>query len=357
MVKKICFFTIGFAFNRLVRMQYYEKIFPKDVKIYIFTTNKYEGKEEANYQDKWDLNRTEIKVADYNPLKLFFSLRKFCREEEIDRMINIGTRFNCLLLFFATLFLKTDYIMNILGSLSYSEKTSYKEILEFIFLYPLIKFSRRTLINDLVDHKRYSRLIGKKVVYLPAVIDTNIFKLKNKQLARKKLKLPKDKKIILYVGRVYHLKCSDILVKLIKENPDIYFVVIGPDVDKEISKLKVKNLKYFKKKSSKELADFYNAADLSFLLHRPVGGGLGFTAEESLASGTPVITAIKGEIETSPALFQLPPTFEASTETINTFFKLSSKKRKELSKLAQDYGYRNYSGKVWKKRYIDYYLN
>jgi len=89
-MKKICFFSVGFAFNRLVRMRFYEKIFPKNVEMFLFTTNKYEGREKEKYQYKWDLKRTKIITAEYHPLKLPFALRKFCIENEIDRVINIG---------------------------------------------------------------------------------------------------------------------------------------------------------------------------------------------------------------------------------------------------------------------------
>lgn len=358
MVKKICFFTMGFAFNRLVRMKFYERIFPKDVELYIFTTNKFKGKEKKSYQYNWDLERTKIEVADYNLFKLASSLRKFCKENEIDRVINIGTRFNCVLLSFATLFLKTDYIVNVLGSLSDTpDKITTTEISNFLFLFPLILLSKRTLINDKLDSKRYKRIIGKKITYLPAVVNTDLKKPGNKLLARKKLKLPAKKKIVLYVGRIDYFKCSDILLKLIKENPEIFFVVIGRDVDGEISKLKVKNLVYIEKKSPEELGNYYVAADISFLLHRPTGGGLGLTNEESLACGTPTITAIKREIQTSPALFQIKPTFKMSNEAIHNFFKLSSKKRNELSKLARLYAKRNYSEDAWKSKYIEYHLS
>ena len=78
MIKKIAFFSTGFAFNRQVRMKFYEKIFPKDIDIYLFTTDKYLGKEIENYQFKGDLKKTKRITIPYGNLKTATSLRKKC---------------------------------------------------------------------------------------------------------------------------------------------------------------------------------------------------------------------------------------------------------------------------------------
>ena len=38
---------MGFAFNRLNRLKYYEKIFSEETELYLFTTDKYKGKEKG----------------------------------------------------------------------------------------------------------------------------------------------------------------------------------------------------------------------------------------------------------------------------------------------------------------------
>jgi len=85
-------------------MRYYEKIFPKDAKLFLFTTDKYEGAEKKNYQFQWDLKHTKIHVEKYDLKQLPFKLRKFCEENKIDRLFNIGYYMSCFILLYATLF-------------------------------------------------------------------------------------------------------------------------------------------------------------------------------------------------------------------------------------------------------------
>jgi len=357
MIKKICFFSRSFAFNRLVRMRYYEKIIPKNIKIFLFTTNKHE---KENSFLKGGLKRTKIICIDYNAFKLSFTLRKFCVDNNIDRVVNIGNFRGSIPLLIATIFSKRDYILNIFGQIptffSSLKKLSFIDFILSLILIMLIFFSKKLVFNDIPYYKKYSKIFPDKVIYIAGAVNTELFSPKNKVNARKKLKLPLNKKIMIYVGRVYQLKCSDILVKLIKSNPDICFIVIGEVFDKSFLNLNSENLIYFGKKSSEELVDFYNAADLKFFLHRIKGGGFGLVAEESLACGTPVILPkIKG-IKKSKAVFQVPENFEFVNRVVSKFFKIPKHKRKEISKIARQYVLDNYSDEVWKDKNIKSYL-
>src|SRR3989344_5524731 len=152
MKKNICFFSIGFAFNRLVRLKYYENIFPNDVNIFLFTTNKYSGNEKTNYQYQWSgLKRTKIIVEEYNPLKIFFNFRKFCKDNNIDRVINLGFHNSWPLLFFGCFGAnnKRDFCVNILTDvfkqhyLVENKSESIKEIISLLYLWPGIFLSSK----------------------------------------------------------------------------------------------------------------------------------------------------------------------------------------------------------------------
>jgi len=357
MGKRICFFSIGFAHNRLVRMKYYEKIFPPDVEMFLFTTDKHIGKE--NYHQEWDLKRTKIITIKYNLLKLPFILRRFCKERKIDRITNIGSRYPALLFIFAALFSSTEYLLNIYGSIPRLREiirgVAIRDFAHLMFFSFLMFFSERVIFVDPGVYKRFKEK-SRKVVHLPAMVDTDLFFPKNKISQRKKLNLPKNGKIVIFVGRVSHGKGADLLTKLIELNEDIFFIVIGTPMYKQFKRLKKKNFVHFNKKNSKELVEYYSAADLGLFWQRTRDGGLGLTAEESLACGVPaIVRSGEGIIEPSPALLETRGTVKKTQQMVRKFFEKSTRERKELSRIARKYAEKYYSGKFWKDRYIKTY--
>ncbi len=388
MGKKICFFSAGFAFNRLNRMRFYEKALPKDTEIFLFTTDRWHDKGKEAYQFEWaGLKRTKIIVAKYDRT-LPFALRKFCRDNKIDRIINIGNRASVALFWFACLFSRTEYLFNMMGWVPIGKEMIKnrikKEIWDYFFFYFFAFFAKKITSNDLGVYKRFTgknkplffKLFGKKVkvVYLPAPLNTDMFYQKDKKQARKKVGLPLNKKVIIFVGRINPNKCGDILIELIKRNPDILFVVIGRSVLKEFEDLlamKPKNLIYHAKKNPEELIDYYNAADASFLLMRLRGGGLGQTVQESLACGLPCICRELEGIKSTPALMQIPYQkaiyaklvydlhygVKESEKAIKEFFNKPQKERDKISKIARDYAEQNYSHKIWATPHTKEYLS
>ncbi len=384
MVKKICFFSAGFAFNRLNRMRFYEKALPKDAKIFLFTTDRWDNKGKETYQFKWTgLKRTKIITAKYN-YTLPLQLRKFCRKNKIDRIVNIGNRASLALFFLATLFIKTEYIFNLMGwvpkeSEMLRNKNS-REIKDFFFFYFFSLFAKKITPNDYGVTKWFRgknkpiffKLFPKPVSYLPPPVDTDTFYPKNKIKARKKLKIPKNKKVIIFVGRVKKRKGADVLLELIKRNKDILFIVIGKSEDSEFEKLRKiqKNILYFEKINPEDLLDYYGVADFGFLFQRIRGSGLGQTAHEALACGIPTIAPCVETKEKSKALYQIPPNgvingdfiynlqyaTEKSEKIIHEYFKKSKKERDKLSKIAREYAIKNYSNKAWMKPHAREYL-
>lgn len=365
MKKRICFFSVGFAFNRLVRLKFYEKIFPKDINIFLFTTNKYQGKEKQSYQKEWTgLKRTKIVYAEYDPIKTFFNLRKFCKKNKIERVINLGFHTAWPILFFSTVFSKRDYCLNVLTDifkqhyLVETKKEKLNEIFTLVFLWLGVFFAEKVFFTDRLNAQRAPIFFvsGKeKMSWLAAPVDTSRFKMGNKETARKKIGMPLNTNVVIFVGRISYLKCSDILRKLINENKDIYFIVVGRLIDKEFLDIKSDNFEYIEMLSSEQLVDYYNASDLSFCLNRG-GGGLGLTSEEALACGVPIIVSKEFKLKKSASLFQVSVDFKEVNNVVRYFFKLPEKERLKLSKYARKYAEDDYSDDVWREKYINAYL-
>ncbi|MBI4845307.1 MAG: glycosyltransferase family 4 protein [Candidatus Omnitrophica bacterium] len=97
--------------------------------------------------------------------------------------------------------------------------------------------------------------------------DGSIFELKDKESCRKALKLPLDKKIFLFVGRLSFEKgINEVLdcIEQYRNREDIFFVIIGDGHLKEKVFNCIKDNKqavYAGSKKTKELVDYYNAAD------------------------------------------------------------------------------------------------
>ncbi len=353
-------------------MKFYEKIFPKDVEIFLFTTDKYFGKEKENYQQRYDkdLKRTKIHYGHYNPLTLPIQLRRFCKKNKIDRVMNVGSHFNSIFFLFATLFTKSDYFVNILSDMFNQYKlaensfASFKALSDIILTIPLVIFSKRATFTDKLNSKRapYIFLKSKHYVdYLAAPLNASLFQIKNKMLARRKLGLSPDKKIIIYVGRVTFSRGSDFLKKLIKTHPEYYFIIIGRMMD--IDFVKDKNLTCFEKeryelismKTSEELVDYYNAVDLGLCVNRE-GAGPGLIAEEALACGTSIMISKLFQLKESDAIIQVPLDAKKIENSLRKYFSLPKKEKERLRDVGRRYILENYSEDVWIKKYISSYL-
>ena len=69
---------------------------------------------------------------------------------------------------------------------------------------------------------------GRKIEVITNGVDTGLFKPMDKIECRKKLNLPLDKKIILFVGNLEKVKGIDLLVEAMRGLPeDVYLVVVG----------------------------------------------------------------------------------------------------------------------------------
>jgi len=148
-----------------------------------------------------------------------------------------------------------------------------------------------------VTFKRMASLVGKDKLYCQPFgfgIDFDLFKPIDKIEARRKLNLPLNKKIMIYVGRYYKLKGVDIILKTfkrLKEKYDIELLLIGGlETDPFFEEAKKEGARVLGFVDNRELPWYYSAADVyvypAFRMH-PLE--LGIAPLECLACGTPVV--------------------------------------------------------------------
>jgi glycosyltransferase involved in cell wall biosynthesis len=138
-------------------------------------------------------------------------------------------------------------------------------------------------------------------------VDTNCFFTAQKEESRKKLDLPKKRKIIFSVRRLVYKNGLDTLIEsaaqVTRENPDALFVVAGKGPSKQLIEDNIKelgienNIKLTGFVPDELLPVYYNAADY-FVLPSASGEGLPLVLFEAMACGLPVIaTAVGGTPE------------------------------------------------------------
>ncbi len=184
------------------------------------------------------------------------------------------------------------YPITVGKGISFLEKSAisqiYKNLAAADVILPVSDFCRKEIIET------YN--IKKDMQVLPGGIDHLIFKkLKaTKQELRKKYELPKDKKILLHVGRDDERKNFRFVLKLLKELNDEFFLVKIGNISK-MDKRFIKNnsleqrITFLRNLDENKLCEVYNASDI--LLFPSLYEGLGLPPIEAMACGLPVIAA------------------------------------------------------------------
>ena len=134
-------------------------------------------------------------------------------------------------------------------------------------------------------------------------VDTDYFHPMNKEESRKKLGLPKNRKIILSVRRLVYKNGLDTLIEsvplLTRDHPDLLFVVAGKGPSRKLIEDRVKelgidaNIKLTGFVPDRLLPVYYDAADY-FILPSASGEGLPLVLLEAMACGLPVIATTVG---------------------------------------------------------------
>lgn len=355
MVKKICFFSTSFAYHKQIKMENLQKILPKEVDLFLLT---------PPAQNKYKLSRTKVIEISGNKLNFVLKLRKFCEKKKIDILNNLGGPREVGGMFLATLFIKTKFILNFAGNIFYDPKihrTFRQKIFRITqnlsFFIPLACAKR--IITPAEDIKqilqRYFFFMKDKISQLDYIIDEKIFTPQNKKNMRKKLKLPANKKIIIFVGRIQYLKGSDILYSLIEKNKDKFFILVGAAMDVKFKNKKFKNALIIDALDTKKLASYYSAANLCVFPSRVEAYAL--APREAMLCGTPSIVSDIIALRLLKYAFKAKLTTKSMQKKMDYFFSLSKKEIDLLREKGRKFVIETSSFDSAKKKYLKIFLN
>lgn len=135
-------------------------------------------------------------------------------------------------------------------------------------------------------------LPGKKITVIGTGVDTGAFHPIDKNDARKKLGLPIDRHIVLYVGRLHRMKGVEEIYECAKHMPETQFIMIGGGD----AKTDLANCIFAGEVSHDRIHLWMSAADL--LVLPSYSEGLPCVVMEALSCGIPaVVTAVGGNPE------------------------------------------------------------
>jgi len=152
--------------------------------------------------------------------------------------------------------------------------------------------------SDLTTNYLKSQFPNTNIVLSTQTMDVTLWKeqlseLQLKDELRKKLSLPKNKKIMLGVGNFIEKKNWKSVLNSLDNIENIYFILIGSgeqqkEYESIINEKKLKNkVKLVSRKDGKELLEYFKASD--FFIFPSYYDQFGFVVPEALASGLPVI--------------------------------------------------------------------
>ncbi|MDP4039353.1 MAG: glycosyltransferase family 4 protein [Candidatus Pacearchaeota archaeon] len=169
-----------------------------------------------------------------------------------------------------------------------------------IFSRFILSFTDKIIAITPWEVKFIKKFGGKEenIIILPNGMSKDFFKkIKNNDF-RKKYKIPKKDKIVLFFGRLNPVKQPDMFVKIakeiLKERKDIFFVIRGPDEGME-SKVREmigteKNILLLGKSDNfLEIIKMYQSSNIYVL--PSYREGLPLTLFEAMASGLPIVAS------------------------------------------------------------------
>ena len=244
---------------------------------------------------------------------------------------------------------------------------SYQIFKKKLELYKLAPITFITCSRWLKERASQSALLtNQEIINIPNPINTNLFKPRNKQEARKKCNLPTDKRLILFgsakitdkrKGIDYFIESCKILSQKYPElQEELGVVVYGKDSEqlKPLVPFQVYPLNYIS--NEKELVNIYNAVDL--FVTPSLEENLPNTIMEAMACGTPCVGFQVGGIP--EMIDHLHNGYVAEYKSAEDFangihWALSESEYKVLSEEAYRKVSSSYSESAIAKRYIEVY--
>jgi D-inositol-3-phosphate glycosyltransferase len=157
---------------------------------------------------------------------------------------------------------------------------------------------------------RFYRARERKIVIIPCGVNLNLFQPMDRAQCRRRLGIPQDRRVLLFVGRFAALKGVDALLgaaaDLAKQMSDLQLVLVGGDgpesagfrsLTRLAATLGLRDRVWFPGRVEQDrLPVYYSAADLLVLPSHYESFGL--VVLEALACGTPVAATRIGAVET-----------------------------------------------------------
>lgn len=246
----VSYFPPAFGFGGPVRVAYQlsKELSRLGHEIWVYTTNAKDFKTTitSGRQLKMDgFNVHRFKILSVNNFKLF---KPFITPELITTAKNQIKNFDMIHLHEYRTFQNVvihhyakkygiPYVLQAHGSLPrILTKIGLKKIYDISFGYKLLKDSSKVVaINDVEASQYLSMGVPKdKISILPNGIDVSEYaNLPPKNLFKAKYNIEKNKKIVLYLGRIHQIKGIDLLVKAFSEVAkildNVILVIVGPD--------------------------------------------------------------------------------------------------------------------------------
>jgi len=193
-----------------------------------------------------------------------------------------------------------NLVLTIHGAVFYTKK--FSSLVKFV-----LKNTDHVIFNsNYTKEKAFEIIKVKSYSIIPTSVDINKFSyIKNSDL-HKKLKLSKDTKIILSVGRLVERKGFEYLIEAMSllKNKNVHLVIVGkgPLKNKLVNLAnELDNITFIDEISDKELLRYYSESYLlvnsSIIDKKGDTEGLGMTTIESMACKTPVIGSRVGGIK------------------------------------------------------------
>ena len=183
-----------------------------------------------------------------------------------------------------------------------SPRILFKKRKRLIYLFGYYLLEKPTL--KYIDH--FFVISKKQVMFLSSFLDKSKIDLQNLGVnfdefvpidqiaARKRIGIPLNKKVMIYIGRFYKLKGVDIILKAFRElknNFDLELILIGGTKDDEYYSEAIKlGARVYEFIPHHEIPLWLSAADVYLLPAFGLDAGIGVAVMEALSCGVPVVS-------------------------------------------------------------------